>query len=195
MSLNLNVAFMTDRREITALLQEINAGAESAPEMLLPLVYDELRKLAQSYMENERPDHTLQATALVHDAYIRLVDWENVSWQNRAHFFSMAAQVMRNILVDHAVKRKAQKRDFGQRIELTENVSFAGGSEVDILALNEALEALDEFEPIQSKIVELRFFAGLSIEETAHILKVSPATVKREWAVAKTWLYRRLKSE
>jgi len=186
---------MSDRREVTALLKEINAGAESAPEMLLPLVYDELRKLAQSYMENERPDHTLQATALVHDAYIRLVDWENVSWQNRAHFFSMAAKVMRNILVDHAVKRKAQKRDFGQRIELTDNVSFTGGNDVDLLELNEALEALDEFEPVQAKIVELRFFAGLSIEETAHVLQVSPATVKREWAIAKTWLYRRLKRE
>src|SRR5437660_1593210 len=108
---------MSDRQEVTALLQEINSGATSAPDKLLPLVYDELRKLAQSYMQNERPDHTLQATALVHDAYIRLVDWEHVSWQNRAHFFSVAAHVMRNILVDHAVKRKAQKRNFGERIE------------------------------------------------------------------------------
>ncbi len=116
---------MHDRREeVTALLNEINNGTDSAPEKLLPLVYDELRKLAKSYMQKERPDHTLQATALVHDAYIRLVDWENVSWQNRAHFFSVAAQVMRNILVDHAVKRKTKKRDFGQRIESTENVSL-----------------------------------------------------------------------
>lgn len=186
---------MHDREEVTALLQEINEGADNAPEKLLPLVYDELRKLAQGYMQNERPDHTLQATALVHDAYIRLVDWENVSWQNRAHFFSVAAQVMRNILVNHAVKRKAQKRDFGQRIELTENVTFSGARDVDIIELNEALEALEGFDPMQAKIVELRFFGGLSIEETAHVLKVSPATVKREWAVAKTWLYRRLKSE
>jgi RNA polymerase sigma-70 factor, ECF subfamily len=186
---------MSDRKEVTALLQEMNNGAVSAPERLLPLVYDELRKLAQSYMKNERPDHTLQATALVHDAYIRLVDWENVSWQNRAHFFSVAAQVMRNILVNHAVKRNAQKRDFGQRIELTENISFGGGRDVDIVELNEALEALENFEPMQTKIVELRFFGGMSIEETAHVLGISPATVKREWAIAKTWLYRRLKSE
>ena len=186
---------MPDRQEVTALLQEINDGALNAPDRLLPLVYDELRKLAKSYMQNERPDHTLQATALVHDAYIRLVDWENVSWQNRAHFFSVAAQVMRNILVNHAVKRKTKKRDFGQRIELTDNVSFSGGREVDVLELNEALDALAEFEPQQAKIVELRFFGGLSIEETAHVLDISPATVKREWAIAKTWLYRRLKSD
>ena len=186
---------MSDRREVTALLQEINEGAVSAPDRLLPLVYDELRKLAASYMKNERPDHTLQATALVHDAYIRLVDWENVSWQNRAHFFSVAAQVMRNILVNHAVRRKAQKRDFGQRIELTEKISFKGGHEIDLIELNDALEALERIEPTQAKIVELRFFGGMSIEETAHVIGISPATVKREWAVAKTWLFRRLKGE
>ncbi len=186
---------MSGREEVTALLQEINDGAVSAPDKLLPLVYDELRKLAQSYMRNERPDHTLQATALVHDAYIRLVDWENVSWQNRAHFFSVAAQVMRNILVNHAIKRKTQKRDFGQRIELTEEISFTGGSDVDLIELNEALEALESFEPTHAKIVELRFFGGLNIDETAHVLQVSPATIKREWAIAKTWLYRRLRGE
>lgn len=186
---------MSDRIEVTALLKEINEGAEGSPEKLLPLVYDELRKLAQSYMENERPDHTLQATALVHDAYIRLVDWENVSWQNRAHFFSVAAKVMRNILVNHAIKRKAQKRDFGHRIALTENVSFGGGREIDLIELNEALEALADLEPQQARIVELRFFGGLSIDETAHVLATSPSTIKREWAIAKTWLYRRLKSD
>lgn len=186
---------MSHRQEITALLNEINNGTVSSPEKLLPLVYDELRKLAESYMKKERPDHTLQATALVHDAYIRLVDWENVSWQNRAHFFSVAAQVMRNILVNHAVKRKTRKRDFGQRIELTVEISFKGGSEIDLVDLNEALEALGSFEPTQAKIVELRFFGGLNIDETAHVLSISPATVKREWAIAKTWLYRRLKNE
>jgi RNA polymerase sigma-70 factor (ECF subfamily) len=185
---------MTDRQEVTALLSEINDGTASAPERLLPLVYDELRKLAAAYMANERSDHTLQATALVHDAYIRLVDWENVSWQNRAHFFSVAAQVMRNILVNHAIARKAQKRDFGQRIELTEDISFAGGQEIDLIELNDALEALEKVEPNQSKIVELRFFGGLTIEECAHALDISPATVKREWVIAKTWLYRKLKA-
>jgi RNA polymerase sigma factor (TIGR02999 family) len=186
---------MSDRKEVTAILQEMNNGASNAPERLLPLVYDELRRLAQSYMKSERPDHTLQATALVHDAYIRLVDWENVSWQNRAHFFSVAAGVMRNMLVNHAVKRKAQKRDFGQRIELTENVSFGGSPEIDLVELNEALESLAEIEPRQEKIIEMRFFGGLSIDETAHVLGISPATVKREWAIAKTWLYRRLRNE
>lgn len=186
---------MSDRQEVTLLLQEINDGAANAPERLLPLVYAELRKLAQSYMQNERSDHTLQATALVHDAYIRLVDWENVSWQNRAHFFSVAAQVMRNVLVDHAVKRRAQKRDFGQRIELSEDIRFNGDSDLDLIDLDQALEALKKFEPQQAKIVELRFFGGLSIEDAAHVLDISPATIKREWAIAKTWLYRRLKTE
>ncbi len=186
---------MPDRQEVTALLHEINNGTENAPEKLLPLVYDELRKLAQRYMQNERPEHTLQATALVHDAYIRLVDWQNVSWQNRAHFFSVAAHVMRNILVDHAVKRKAQKRDFGQRMELTDDISFTGRRDIDLVELNEALDDLSAIEPVQARIVELRFFAGLSIEETSHVLRISSSTVKREWAIAKTWLYRRLKSE
>ena len=186
---------MADRKEVTELLQKMNESAISAPENLLPLVYDELRKLAASYMANERPDHTLQATALVHDAYIRLVDWENVSWQSRAHFFSVAAKVMRNILVNHAVKRKTQKRDFGQRIELSDSISTGNDHEVDLIALNEALEALNLSEPVQARIVELRYFGGLNIDETAHVLEISPATVKREWAIARTWLFRRLKSE
>lgn len=186
---------MADRKEVTELLQKMNEGTISAPENLLPLVYDELRKLAASYMANERPDHTLQATALVHDAYIRLVDWENVSWQSRAHFFSVAAQVMRNILVNHAVKRKTQKRDFGHRIELSDSISTGNDHEVDLIALNEALEALNLIEPVQARIVELRYFGGLNIDETAHVLEISPATVKREWAIARTWLFRRLKSE
>lgn len=186
---------MPDREEVTAILREVNDGATSAPERLLPLVYDELRKLARSYMQNERTDHTLQATALVHDAYIRLVDWENVSWQNRAHFFSVAAQVMRHILVNHAVARRTKKRDFGQRIELTDDVSFSGGRDVDLIELNEALEVLGTFDPIQSRIVELRFFGGLTIEETAHVLRISPDKVKREWTTAKAWLYKRLSDE
>ncbi len=182
---------MPGRDEVTVLLSEINDGDAGAPEKLLPLVYDELRRLAAGYMANERRDHTLQPTALVHDAYVRLVDWENVSWQNRAHFFAVAAGVMRNILVNHAVRRNAAKRDFGQRVELTENISF-GPRELDLIELDHALDALKQVEPRQHSIVEMRFFGGLSIEETAHVLSVSPATVKREWAIAKTWLYRRL---
>jgi len=183
---------MNTREEVTAILQRINDGSAQAPEELLPVVYDELRKLASSYMAKERPDHTLQATALVHDAYIRLVDWENVSWQNRAHFFSVAAKVMRNILVNHALAKNTQKRDFGQRIELTEEISFAGGPDLDLLELENALADLARTDPGQERTVELGFFGGLTIDETAHVMNASPATVKREWAIAKTWLFRRL---
>ncbi len=186
---------MPPEQDLTALLQRLDAGDERAPEELLPLVYDELRRLADSYMRNERSGHTLQATALVHEAYIRLVDWEGVSWQNRAHFFAVAAQSMRRILVNHAVAKKARKRDFGQRIELDDNVSFGGRGDLDIIELDEALDALKERDEAQARVVELRFFGGLTIEETAHALNVSPATVKRDWAIAKTWLYRRLKNE
>src|SRR4051812_27200913 len=128
---------MSNSSDVTILLNRINEGDGKAPEELLPLVYGELRKLAHSYLQRERADHTLQATALVHEAYIRLVDWENVSWQNRAHFFAVAAQVMRKILVNYAVSKKTQKRDFGQRIELNENISFQGKNEIDLIALDE----------------------------------------------------------
>ena len=184
---------MADSPEVTILLNRINEGDKIAPDVLLPLVYDELRKLARNYMRHERADHTLQATALVHEAFISLTDWKNVSWENRAHFFAVAAQVMRKILVNHAVRRKTQKRDFGQRIELNENISFNGRDNIDLIELDEALVALQNFDETQARIVELRFFGGLTIEETAHALNISPATVKREWAIAKTWLYRRLK--
>jgi len=186
---------METREQVTAVLRQLNDGSGTAPDELLPLVYDELRKLAASYMANERPGHTLQATALVHDAYIRLVDWENVSWQNRAHFFSVAAKVMRNILVNHAISKRAAKNDFGTRIGLSDNLSLPGNSELDLFELNEALTSLSAINQRQAEIVELRFFGGLTIEETAHVLKSSPATIKREWTIAKTWLYRRLKSE
>ncbi|HRH46074.1 MAG TPA: sigma-70 family RNA polymerase sigma factor [Pyrinomonadaceae bacterium] len=185
---------MPDSSDVTILLNQINQGDNKAPADLLPLVYGELRKLAQSYLQNERADHTLQATALVHEAYIRLVDWQNVSWQNRAHFFAVAAQVMRKILVDHAREKKAQKRDFGQKLVLDETISFASEREVDLINLDEALQDLAKFDELQSKLVELRFFGGLTIEETAQVLKVSPTTVKREWTVAKAWLYNRLKT-
>jgi RNA polymerase sigma factor (TIGR02999 family) len=187
---------MAENSEVTILLDRINRGDGAAPEELLPLVYGELRKLAHSYLQNERPDHTLQATALVHEAYIRLVDWEKVSWQNRAHFFAVSAQVMRRILVDHAREKKAQKRDGGQKLSLDEAISSPAKDrrEIDLIALDEALAALAEFDETQSNIVELRFFGGLTIEETAHALNLSPATVKREWIVAKTWLFRALKT-
>ncbi|MEP6947098.1 MAG: sigma-70 family RNA polymerase sigma factor [Acidobacteriota bacterium] len=183
---------MPDSTDVTILLNRIGAGDASAPEELLPIVYSELRRLAQSYMDNERDGHTLQATALVHEAYIRLVDWESVSWQNRAHFFSVAAAIMRKVLVDHARKKTANKRDFGRMIELDEAVSFSGQREIDLTRLDDSLADLEKIDPLQSRIVELRFFGGLTIEETAHALKISPSTVKREWTVAKAWLYREM---
>ncbi len=186
---------MAEFQDVTLLLRKVSDGDENAPEKLLPLIYDELRKLAQGYMRNEREDHTLQATALVHEAYIRLVDWENVSWENRAHFFAVAAQVMRKILVDHARKKRAGKRNFGQKVALDEAVSFASKREVNLIALDDALEGLEKIDKLQAKIVELRFFGGLTIEETAHTLKISDSTVKREWTVAKAWLHREISRE
>lgn len=180
-------------KDVTILLGKINDGDSSAPEELLPVVYDELRKLAAGYLKNERPDHTLQATALVHEAYIRLVDWEKVSWQSRAHFFSVAAQVMRNILVDHARRKKAEMHGGNlQKLALDEAISFSQAREVDLVDLDDALQELAKLDARQSKIVELRFFAGLTIEETAHALGVSTMTVSRDWNFAKAWLYRRL---
>ena len=184
---------MAVSQEVTLLLKEINDGSRRAPEKLLPLVYDELRKLARAYLRNERRDHTLQATALVHEAYIRLVDWENVSWQNRAHFFAVAAQIMRKILVDYAREKKTQKRDGGQKLALDEAVSFSAEREIDLIVLDEALESLAKLDRTQAKVVELRFFGGLTIEETAHTLNISATTVKREWTAAKAWLYKTIK--
>lgn len=183
----------TDRSgDVTVLLNAVGVGDVGAPEKLLELVYDDLRRLAAAYLRNERNAQTLQATALVHEAYLRLVDWENVSWQNRAHFFAVAAQVMRRILVDHARAKRAQKRDFGQRVAFDEAVSFPAEKGVDLLALEEALSSLEEIDARQAKIVELRFFGGLSLEETAHVLNISETTVKREWTFAKAWFQREL---
>ena len=183
-------------KDVTVLLDQINKGDSSAPEELLPLVYDELRKVAGGYLKNERPDHTLQATALVHEAYLRLVDWQNTSWQNRAHFFAVAAQIMRNILVDHARKKKAEIHGGNlQKLALDEAISFSQEKEVDLVDLDDALQELAKLDERQSKIVELRFFAGLTIEETAHAIGVSTMTVSREWNFAKAWLYRRLNNE
>ncbi len=185
---------MTERPDVTQLLKKAQSGDRESLDRLLPVIYDELRRVAANQLQKERADHTLQATALVHEAYIRLVDWEKVSWQNRAHFFAVAAQIMRKILVDHAREKRAQKRDFGQKLSLDEAVSFPNqkSREVDLIGLDAALEKLAKFDKTQSKIVELRFFGGLTIEETAHALKISPSTVKREWTVAKTWLFREI---
>lgn len=171
----------------------MHSGVTDSPDKLLEMVYDDLRRLAGSYMQNERSDHTLQATALVHEAYMRLVDWKNVSWQNRAQFFSIAAQVMRKVLIDHARARKAEKRS-GHKLILDEAISLPDSRPVDLLALDEAMQSLEQLDPRQAKIVELRFFGGLSIEETAYVLRVSESTVRREWTFAKAWFQRELGS-
>ncbi len=183
---------MANPDEVTVLLGQISSGSSTAPDELLPLVYDDLRRLAHAYFSKENSDHTLQATALVHEAYLRLVKWENVSWQNRAHFFAVAAEVMRKILIDHARKRNALKRSGGQRIVLDDAVSLPDKKDFDLLKLEEALVALEAVDPRQAKIVELRFFGGLSIEETAYVLDISETTVRREWTFAKAWFQREL---
>ncbi len=179
--------------DVTVLLNRVSAGDNSAPDKLLELVYGDLRHLAAVYMRDEREDHTLQPTALVHEAYLRMVDWKNVTWENRAQFFAIAAQVMRRVLVDHARGKNAAKREGSQqKLALDEAMGFADKKEFDVLTLEEALLSLESLDPRQAKIVELRFFGGLSIEEAAHVLKVSATTVKREWTVAKAWFHREL---
>lgn len=171
----------------------MSSGGDSSPERLLELVYDDLRRLAGAYMMNERADHTLQATALVHEAYIRLLDWKNVSWQSRAQFFSVSAGVMRNVLIDHARKRQTDKRAV-HKLVLDEAISLPDNPQIDLLALDEVLSSLEKIDPRQAKIVELRFFGGLSIKETAYILGISETSVRREWTFAKAWFQRELKN-
>jgi RNA polymerase sigma factor (TIGR02999 family) len=175
---------------VTQLLIELSNGDRDAVDLLLPVIYDELRKLAANYLRRERPDHTLQPTALVHEAYLRLVDQTRVNWQNRAHFFGVAAQIMRRLLVDHARKHNAEKRrqDF-QKLSLDENIDRAVERSAELIALDDALKALSAFDEQKARMVELRYFGGLSIEETADVLGVAPTTVKRQWRFAKAWLY------
>ena len=179
--------------EVTALLQDWSGGDRQALERLMPLVYGELRRLAASYLRSERRDHTLQPTALVHEAYLRLVDQRSTDWRNRAHFFGIAAQMMRRILVDHARRRHAAKRSGGTvpfEVETSDDVWLERGAE--LLALDAALTKLEGLDPDQARVVELRFFGGLTIEETAEAARVSPATVKREWRTARAWLRREI---
>jgi RNA polymerase sigma-70 factor, ECF subfamily len=175
--------------EVTSLLAASSQGDEEALDKLLPLVYAELRKLASRYLRRERPDHSLQATALVHEAYLRLIGQE-VSWQNRAHFFGVAAEMMRRILIDNARKHQAAKRGSGGvKLSLDEALDMADEKAAELVALDDALKALAVFDEQKSRIVELRFFGGLSIEETAEVLGLSTATVVRQWKMAKAWLY------
>ena len=179
--------------EITELLVAWSGGDKSALERLMPLVYDELRRLAHRYMNGERAAHTLQTTALVNEAYLRLVNWKEVQWQNRAHFFAVSAQMMRRILVDFARERQYLKRGGGAlRVSLSEAASFTEQQGADLVALDEALIALAEMDPRKGQVVEMRFFGGLSVEEVAEVLKVSEETVIRDWRLAKVWLLREL---
>ena len=169
----------------------MEGGDRKALDRLLPLVYGELRRLAASYLKQERPDHTLQPTALVHEAYLRLTRQRDVVWQNRAHFFGIAAQMMRRILVDHARKRQAAKRD-AAAFRIVTDVDDAADRAPELLALDAALSSLETLDPQQAKVVELRFFAGLTVEETAEVAGISEATVKRDWRTAKAWLRREI---
>lgn len=183
-------------QNVTQLLINWGNGDKEALDRLLPLVYDELRRQAARYLRRERVGHTLQTTALIHEAYLRLIDQRNVHWQNRAHFFGLAAQLMRRILVDHARTKKRDKRGGSDiRVSLTGAQVLAKDQEVDVVALDEALDRLAQLDEQQSRIVELRFFSGLTVEETAAALSISPATVKRDWSMAKAWLHRELSSE
>jgi RNA polymerase sigma-70 factor, ECF subfamily len=184
----------SEEQDVTKLLKAWGSGDQEALNALLPAVYCEVRKLAQSYLRRERPDHTLQPTALVNEAYMRLVDQREVRWQNRAHFFGIAAQMMRRVLVDHARAHQAEKRGSGEvPVLLDEALGVAAADRgLDVVALDEALKGLAELDSRQARIVELRFFGGLSIEETAEVTELSPATVKREWAGARAWLRREL---
>lgn len=187
----------TSRADITQLLIEASQGDKAATDVLFEKVYRELRKLAKDYLRQERPDHTLQATALVHEAYLRLVKGQEIPWQNRAHFFSIAAHVMRNILVDHARQHKAGKRGGGaHKLSLDEAVSFSTERNLDLVALDDALKVLQGFNEQQCRIVELKFFGGLGIDEIAVVLNIEdPKVAGREWRKAKMWLRTQLLAE
>jgi RNA polymerase sigma factor (TIGR02999 family) len=186
----------TQAPDLTQLLLAWNNGDRAALDRLMPVVYDELRRLARRYMRQEASAHTLQATALVNDVYLRLVDQKSVNWQNRAHFFGAASQMIRRLLVEHARARHRLKRGGNAlRVTLHDDLNAAVPVQLDVVALDDALSKLAQLDPQQERIVELRFFAGLSIEETAEALSISPATVKRDWATGRAWLYREMTSK
>ena len=183
-----------DHGEVTILLAKLTEGNQEAASELIPLVYSEMRRLAGAYMRRERGDHTLQPTALVNEAYLKLVEQRSVDWQSRSHFFGIAAQVMRRILVDHARGHMRDKRGGGQKpVPIDEALVFAPEQSEEFLKLNEALERLSKLDERQGKIVELRFFGGLTVEQTAELMGISPKTVKRDWSMAKAWLHGEMK--
>jgi RNA polymerase sigma-70 factor (ECF subfamily) len=182
--------------DVTQLLIDWSNGSQDAVEHLFPLVYEELRRLAHRYMRRERPGHTLQTTAVVHEAYLRLIDQNHVQWQNRAHFFAIAAQMMRRILITHAQSHAYAKRGGGAlKVSLDEAAVLSPARAGELIALDEALKSLAVIDVRRSQVVELRFFGGLSNEEIAEVLKISPNTVTRDWNVAKAWLYREMSKE
>ena len=180
--------------DVTQLLLDWSNGDKAALDKLVPVVYEELRRLASYYMRRERPGHTLQTSALVNEAYMRLVDYRQMQWQSRAHFFAVAAQAMRRVLVDHARKQRFAKRGGGAvNVSLDESLAVSQKQAADLIALDDALTDLEAIDARKSRIVELRYIGGLNIEETAEVLDISPATVQREWRAAKAWLYRAIK--
>jgi len=184
---------MPSQKEVTQLLLAWSQGDRSALEELIPLVYDELHRMARRYMVREQAAHTLQTTALVNEAYLRMVDLRKVQWQNRAHFFAVSAQLMRRILVDFARSRNYQKRGGGKRkVSLDEALEVSPEQDADLVLLDEALNALAALDDRKRRVVELRFFGGLTVDETAHVLEVSPDTVMRDWKMAKVWLLREM---
>jgi RNA polymerase sigma factor (TIGR02999 family) len=184
---------MSSAKEVTQLLLDWSNGNKEAVDKLIPLVYNELRRLAERHLRRERPDHTLQTTALVHEAYVRLIDQRSVRWQNQAHFYAIAAQIMRRILVNYARDKRAIKRGgSGQKVSLDEALTISATRGTDMVALDDSLTSLASIDTQQSRIVELRFFGGLTIEETAEVLGISPATVKNKWSMARAWLHREI---
>ena len=179
-------------KEVTELLKKWSGGDAAALEELTPLIYAELHRIAKSYMRRERDGHTLQTSALVNEAYVRLIDWKTAKWENRAHFFGVSAQLMRRILVDFARRRPQIKDADVHRVSLEEAFTVTAEKDADLVALDEALNELAKFDERKAKIVELKFFGGLSVEETAEVLQISGVTVMREWSKAKAWLYREL---
>ncbi len=184
-----------DYAEVSGLLRAWSDGDRAALDRLTPIVYDELRRLAGHYMKGERPGHSLQATALVNEAYMRLIDYKRMQWQNRAHFFAVSSQLMRRILVDHARRHNLKRGGGVQHVALEETALVGGDRAADLVALDDAMDELARIDMRKVQVVEMRFFGGLSVEETAEVLKIAPVTVMRDWSTAKAWLYRELAGE
>ncbi len=183
---------MSREGDVSILLRAWSDGDQNALDKLAPIVYDELRRLARYYLHQERPGHSLQATALVNEAYLRLVDYKRMRWGNRAHFFAVSAQLMRRILVDHARRHNLKRGGGVQHVEL-EDVAVVGGDRAEnLIALDDALQSLARMDARKARVVELRFFGGLSVEETAEVLQIAPVTVMRDWSSARAWLYREM---